>query len=222
MSKDKCWYEAICAKYNADCKANCIRYNSMSKLVQESNLPQYLKYPIILNPTAQEVESYELLKDIKDNVEIFVEKGKCLYLYSKICGNGKTTWASKILLSYFNKTWAMNNFNKKGLFIHLPDLINKFKTQFLDNESMSEEINQIKNCNLLILDDLGVTELSNNDLNNLLNIVDYRINNNKSIIFTSNLDKEALLSKYGGRLTSRVFNHSIQVELGGFDRRTNK
>lgn len=222
MSRDKCWYEAICTKYTENCKINCIRYNSMFNLVKESNLPQFLRYPVILNPTPEEVESYELLKDIKDNVDIFVEKGKCLYIYSKICGNGKTTWASKILLSYFNKTWAMNNLNKKGLFIHLPDLINKFKTQFLDNESLSEEINQIKNCNLLVLDDLGVTELSNNDLNNLLSIVDYRINNNKSIIFTSNLDKETLLSKYGGRLTSRVFNHSIQVELGGFDRRSNK
>lgn len=224
MQNHKCWYSTSCNKCitNEECRKDCIRYNSMLKLVQESGLPNHLIYPITLNPTANEVDSYELLKDIKDKVEIFVERGKCLYIYSNICGNGKTTWASKIMLSYFNKTWALSSFIKKGIFIYTPELINRLKTQYLNNESLSEEIYQLKNTNLLILDDLGVTEFSSNDLNNLLEIIDYRINNNKSIIFTSNLDKDALLKKFGGRLTSRVFNNSIQVELGGFDRRSSK
>ena len=219
-----CWYKSVCnkSKPNDECRNNCIRYTSMLNLVKESYLPKHLIYPKTLNPTVDEVDSYELLKDIKDKADIFVEKGKCLYIYSNICGNGKTTWASKIMLSYFNKTWALTGFIKKGIFIYTPELINRLKTQYLNNESLTEEINQLKNCNLLILDDLGVSDFTPNDLNNLLDIIDYRINNSKSIIFTSNLDKESLLKKFGGRLTSRVFNHSIQVELGGFDRRSSK
>lgn len=224
MMNYKCWYNSVCNKFNSneDCKNGCIRYSSMLKLVEESGLPNHLMYPKTLNPTPSEVDAFDLLKDIKDKADVFVEKGKCLYIYSNICGNGKTTWASKIMLSYFNKTWALTSFIKKGIFVYTPELINKLKTQYINNESLTEEINQLKNCNLLILDDLGVTDFTANDLNNLLEIIDYRINNNKSIIFTSNLDKDALLRKFGGRLTSRVFNNSIQVELGGFDRRSSK
>lgn len=224
MKNYKCWYDKSCTKFNSneDCRINCVRYKSMLKLIEDSQLPYHLIYPIILKPTENEVNSYELLKDIKDNVDIFVERGKCLYIYSNICGNGKTTWASKILLSYFNKTWAMQGLTKKGIFVYTPKLINALKTQYLNNESLSEEITALKNCKLLVLDDIGVTEFSANDLNNLLEIIDYRISNNKSIIFTSNLDKQMLLDKFGGRITSRIFNNSIQVELGGFDRRSIK
>lgn len=222
MNNIKCWYENNCSKFNENCKQDCIRYSSMLKLVQESNLPKHLIYPVTLKPTQEELEEYELLKDIKDKADIFVEKGKSLYIYSKICGNGKTSWASKIMLSYFNKTWAMNSFIKKGIYVYTPELLNQIKSQYLNNESITNDLYQIKNTNLLILDDIGITDLSNNDLNNLLDIIDYRINNNKSTIFTSNLDKEDLLKKYGGRLTSRVYNNSIQVELKGFDRRSNQ
>ena len=60
------------------------------------------------------------------------------------------------------------------------------------------------------------------ELTHLLNIIDNRLAAGKSNIYTSNLNKQQLYSALGDRLTSRIANMSIDIELFGTDKRVLK
>lgn len=214
-----CWYRGKCKKENDNCPNSCIRYNNMKSLITNSGLPKILQYPKILKAEPIDEEAFDFLFAIKENIHKYVEEGSCLYLWSNKTGNGKTTWVSKLLLAYFNAVWAYNSMECRGLYIYTPTLINQLKTQFLNNISMIELIAKIKNADIVIFDDLGVGNLTDFDINNLLDLIDYRMSNKKSTFFTSNLDIESLSKLFGDRLKSRIINNSIIVELKGRDRR---
>ena len=57
------------------------------------------------------------------------------------------------------------------------------------------------------------------ELNHLLNIINTRMDNGKSNIFTSNLGNKELINALGERLASRICNKSIDIELHGADKR---
>lgn len=71
----------------------------------------------------------------------------------------------------------------------------------------------------MIWDDIGANKLSDFDYTQLLSYIDQRKLNFKSNIYTGNLNREQLLDYVGTRLTSRIWNDSIKVELVGIDRR---
>lgn len=217
-----CWYKGNCNKEIDNCEQECIRYKYMSILVEKSNLPPQLRKVNKLYPCPTEVESYQKLKQIKDDIYNFVKKGNHVYIYSTTCGNGKTTWASKLVLAYLDKVWSYGAVKTRALFVHTPMLLNQLKSQFLNEVSIEEYINAVKEADLVIFDDLGITKLTDYDLGNLLEIIDYRINTGKSNIYTGNLDEDGLIRIYGGRLASRIYNLSHCIELNGFDRRSNK
>ena len=53
----------------------------------------------------------------------------------------------------------------------------------------------------------------------MLNIIDNRLCNGKSNIYTSNLRSNELLDSVGPRLHSRIVNKSVDIELMGSDKR---
>ena len=57
----------------------------------------------------------------------FVKNGENLYIFSKNFENGKAIWAIKLMQNYFNQIWAGNGFTQRGLFIHVPSFLTKFK-----------------------------------------------------------------------------------------------
>lgn len=218
----KCWYSGKCKLENSECRSGCIRYNNMTTLIHNSGLPESLSYPVILYPEDIDKNAFELLSLAREQIKRIVNEGQNIYICSSTPGNGKTTWSTKILLSYFNEIWSLSQLKARGLYIYVPTLLNALKSQYLNNISNYERIEQIKQADLVVFDDLGVGKLSDNDINNLLEIFDYRLSNNKSSIFTSNLGKEDLQRLFGDRLTSRIYNTSLIVELRGSDRRSIK
>lgn len=214
-----CWYKNKCKLESENCTENCLRYQNMNILIDKSGLPTNFQYPITLYPDEVDLESFEILAEAKNQISQLVKDGKSIYIWSVRAGNGKSTWASKILLAYFNNIWALSQLKTRGMYIYLPTLLNALKSQFLNGISISEYIQEIKECPLVILDELGCGKLSNTDINNLLDIVEFRLSNNKSTIFTSNLGENELRNLFGDRLTSRIYNSSLVVELKGSDKR---
>lgn len=215
----RCWYSAYCSLEKASCQENCIRYNNMKILVENSGLPYDLQFPQILKPEPIDEKAFNSLNNIKSKIDLFVKEGGLLYLWGKNCGNGKTTWSSKLLMTYFDKIWAYSQLKCRGVYLYVPTFLNALKTQFLNNTSLLEYINNIKNADLVIFDDLGIGQLTSADKNNLLDVIDYRLNSHKSTIFTSNLDYTQLIELFGDRLASRIYHSSTIIELKGSDRR---
>ena len=214
--KEDCWYKDVCSM---NCTDSCIRYLEMEYLINESGIPIAYQYPAILTPEDVDYESFCILADIKDNVLDFVNGNGSLYIASAETGNGKTSWATKLMLKYFDEIWAGNGFRIRGLFLHAPTLLAQLKN--FANPLSDEYKRNIMECDLVIWDDIASTELSNYDLSQLLSLIDCRVNNSRCNIYTGNVDTSATLQKLMGvRLASRIWNRSEVIILKGKDRRT--
>lgn len=122
----KCWYIDVCNKFQTEeCNASCIRYMEMDYLMQNSGIPKNRQYSVSLIPSKNDVQAFLTLKDIKDNIVEFVQNGESVYIYSNNFGNGKTTWAIKLMQKYFDNVWAGNGFRCRGIFIHVPTFLTK-------------------------------------------------------------------------------------------------
>ena len=183
-----------------------------------SGLPKSKYMPIKLKPQSNDRRAFEKLADIRENIEDFVEQGKNLYICGEIPGNGKTSWAIKMLQTYFHYVAEGNMFEVKGMFVSVPDLLLRLKD--FSNPVSNEYKDNLRNTDLLILDDIAVTGLSQYDYLQLFTLIDSRMLAGKSIIFTSNVtDIKKLEEVIGERLASRVFGNSIIVEIKGGDMR---
>ncbi|MCI6089319.1 MAG: ATP-binding protein [Solobacterium sp.] len=113
-----------------------------------------------------------------------------LYIYGDL-GVGKTYMCMALA-----NTLALNG--EKVAFIKSNFFINKMR-QLIVNDQITYDriINDIKESKYLIIDDIGsesVSAYSRDDL--LFNILDYRMENKLTTLFTSNLSKEDLLEHY--------------------------
>ena len=209
-----CWYANNC---DDDC-LKCVIYPQMKWQFDNSGLPKSKYMPIRLTPEPNDVRAFNKLADIRENIDEFVEQGKNLYICGEMPGNGKTSWAIKMLQTYFHYVAEGNIFNVKGMFVSVPDLLLKLKD--FNNPLSNEYKENLKSCDLLILDDIAVTGISQFDFLQLFSLVDSRMLAGKSIIFTSNVtDIRKLEDVIGQRLASRVFGNSIVIEIKGGDMR---
>ena len=88
-------------------------------------------------------------------------------------------------------------------------------------EPLSNEYKtNLKETDLLILDDIAVSGLSQYDYLQLFALIDSRVLAGKSTIFTSNnATFDDLKDAVGERIASRIWNNSVIVELRGGDMR---
>ena len=220
-NKEKCWYKRTCNKFDtSQCNSNCIRYMEMDYLIETSNIPKANQFKNTLIAEKIDLENFKFLTEIKNDIVKFVENGENLYIFSQNLGNGKTTWAIKIMQSYFNKIWAGNGFVQRGLFIHTPSFLTKFKEVInKKDEEFKKKKKQLLEVDLVIWDDIAAGKLTDYDHTNLLTYIDQRKLNGKSNIYTGNLNENELTVAVGNRLKSRIWNDSSTVELFGKDRR---
>ena len=214
LKNTDCWYADKCED---DC-SKCIVYPQMLWQFDNSGLPKSKYKPIRLTPESADKNAFRQLAKIREDIDNFVEQGKNLYICGATPGNGKTSWAIKMLQTYFHYVAEGNLFNVKGMFVSVPNLLLKMKDF---NNPLSDEYKEnLKSCDLLILDDIAVAELSKYDYLQLFTLIDDRMLSGKSIIFTSNITSLKELSPViGERLASRVFGNSIVIEIKGGDRR---
>jgi DNA replication protein DnaC len=99
----------------------------------------------------------------------------------------------------------------------LIDIIRKYKFDFENENSNEQSLNEIYNCDLLIVDDLG-TELSTQFSNlALYSILNRRNVKNKKMIISTNLDIDEFTRIYSDRITSRIFGNFDILEFLGED-----
>lgn len=218
MRISNCWYESVCTN---ECSNNCIRYIEMQYLMDSSNIPPARQQPVVLHPPACDYDAFCRLADIKDCIGDFVKAGSNVYITSSVTGNGKTSWAIKLMLKYFDTVWAGNGCKPRGVFVHVPTFLLKCK-EFGKNDTKFEDLkSNINNVDLVIWDDIASNELSTYDCGQLLMYLDTRISNMKSNIYTGNLNTQELIQRaLGSKLASRIWSTNTEiVKFEGADRR---
>lgn len=217
MNIQSCWYKRICTE---KCSENCIRYKLMYSLFKQSNLPEALWDYKELICYEKDLQVYKQLQAKSDAILNFIEAGNNLYIYSENCGNGKTTWAIRLMYSYFDKIWHKSCFDCKALFVSVPKFLYNCKRSISQDVKGFEELcNLISEVDLVIWDDIGEMKASDYEHQILFQYIDDRINSKKSNIYTSNKNKEQLEDVLGVRLASRIYNCSECIEFVEEDKR---
>lgn len=109
---------------------------------------------------------------------------KGLYLSGSF-GSGKTY----ILSALLNE---LSKLNYSCIIVYYPELLRSIKESF-NSEDYNERINEIKKCDLLLLDDIGAETTTPWNRDEILGtILQYRMDNKKATFFTSNLNLKEL------------------------------
>lgn len=211
---EKCWYKNVCTQ---DCCDSCIRYTEMSFLMENSGIPKKKQTPVILNAGVDR-KAFERLADIKADIKDFVQNGDCLYICSEETGNGKTSWAIKLMLKYFDSIWAGNGLRIRGYFIHVPSFLAQLKD--FNNNDLPRLKHILLTADMVIWDDVASAKLSDYDVNQLLMFIDQRNLQELSNIYTGNVTSlDTLIKCVGNRLASRIWQSSEIIQFNGKDRR---
>lgn len=219
----ECWYRSVCSEAPAGCTPTCVRFAEMLDLMQTSNLPRHRWFPTALVPEDADLNAFLRLRDIKDDIVSWVQEGNSLYLYSTNFGNGKTSWAVKLMLAYFNRIWCGNCFRCRGVFVSVPELFDRERLRISGDDSQFVDIrNQLLTTDLVIWDDVSAVRLTDYNASLLFNLIDARLASGKANIYTSNVDEERLAEHVGGHLASRIWEESEAIELVGTSRRSKK
>ena len=210
-----CWYAKTCKD---DC-TNCATYIQLKWQMENSGLPKIQQEPIALyinESNEVDEEAYIRLSEIRSDIVDFVEGHKNLYICSEYTGNGKTSWAIKMLHTYFHYTAGGNYDNLKGMFVSVADLLLRLKD--FKNPVDKAYKDNLENVDLIVWDDIGLSNISQYDYTQLYTIINNRIFSGKSNIFTSNCTtQEKLLELVGDKLASRIWNTSEIIEFKGGD-----
>lgn len=215
-----CWMHDSCKN---KCDNNfCIKLFKLDYLFNQALItPSQRKHiNLRVDSDGTDLEVFKTLKNIEINIDEFVLDGKNLYIHSEQSGNGKSAWSLRLIQAYFNKIWQTSDLKCRALFINVP----RFLLTLKDNISHENDyINHIKqnvlNADIVVWDEVGVKSLTEYEHENLLSLINARIDDNKSNIYTSNLNPEELKDKVGLRLYSRIVNNSINLEFHGADKR---
>lgn len=198
---------------------------------RDSDIPDDLMFSDIqLKPESgndKDKAAFIQLRKIKDNIDEFVEKGLNLFIGGRVTGTGKTSWGIKLL-----KQYIYNNpdfINPTVVYVSVPEFISYLSRVRYDKfytKELNDYINKLKNCDLLLFDDIGFKPFDDYIQEVMYNITNFRANSKSysSTIYTSNKMGDDLLRIVGGDLLySRIYtNCRFKVSLEGHDRRGDK
>lgn len=203
-------------------KHKCIRRPSLISLFKNSHLPKYQWDNISLIPADEDIEAFTKLAEIRDNIKERVQTpgSKNLIICSQHMGNGKTSWAIKMMQRYFSLIARKAYMDEKihGVFVPTSQYVLGAKdfsygSAFHKHEELRDAADK---ADIVIWDDIGAAEYTRYDYINLLVPIDRRVFAGKFNIFTTNFTKyEELVDRLGERLANRIWATSEIIELKG-------
>jgi DNA replication protein DnaC len=204
------------------CQYTCRHYHTSKETYKISNLPPKAISELILVPENCDLSIYEACDGYKKNIHEHIAKGDGLYLHSNTKGNGKTSWAFKIMKHYLN--WCSQNYGidykVRGYYVNVSELFDLLRNSFGEKAGTIKEIEKgIYEADLVIFDDIGFEKSTDWVKNKLYNYINYRYQNNKSMLFTSNLSLKELSTQLDDRISDRISEICRPLHFKGQSRR---
>lgn len=132
-------------------------------------------------------------------------------------GLGKTHLSLAIAREVIEKRFGV-------VYCSTPEIVSKIeKEHFGKTSDNSDSESTLKECDLLILDDLGSEFHTSFTQNIIYNIINYRLSHKRPTIISTNLNLEELEKNYSSRLVSRIMGEDyIVMNFVGTDIRQQK
>lgn len=151
-----------------------------------------------------------------ESIERNLDEGRGMWLTGDV-GTGKTSLAMLV-------SKAALDAGRTVAIYSTPDLLSRIRRTFDSSdgeESYSSFFRRLTSVDLLHLDDLGAERRTDWVLEQLYAVIDRRYNDERSIVFTTNLEEEPLREQLGGRVVSRLIQmcDGNPLPLYGTDKR---
>jgi DNA replication protein len=210
-----------------DEKKRELRSAAQLEILELSNIPEIYWDEIKMFVPDNDKQAYMRLDEIKNNIIELSEPRmdiQNLLICSDKTGNGKTSWALKIL-QYFAFKSAQQLYYQHDeddcwcFFVTVADYValskeydSKRRVKFFHMQDMIEK------ARIVVFDDVAVGEYSRAEYMALYNAIDKRVLNKQFCIFTSNFvdrDDSVLSNRLGTRLVDRIYDTSEKIVLNG-------
>lgn len=192
-------------------------------ILENSYLPKYQWIEDNLK-SLDDKTAFERLSDIRADINAFLSSSlNNLVLCSDNLGNGKTSWAVKLMLAYIeSKKGKLNSIEESLVTVErydycvfcqsVPFLVEM--KQFGNNKRSYEMYQRLCKTHLAIIDDLGAVPMSQFDYNIIYAILEKRLFAGLPTIITTNLvDMNSAERELGPRLADRIWNNSEIIEF---------
>ena len=204
-------------------KCNCFRQAEIELIYEQSNIKNLLKTDNFSNLSYDYYDGEDLerftkaVKECQTFIKTFNSGYHNLFFYGTV-GTGKSFLSSCIAKELIEQGKLVIYFSSSQLF----DVLSKSTFDKESKEAASGIYEDIYECDLLIIDDLG-TELTNAFVSSqLFSCLNNRHLRKKATIITTNLSLEELRDRYSDRIFSRITSNYGMCKLTGRDIRITK
>lgn len=199
-------------------KCSCFRHREISLLYAQSNIQDMisrenfstLSYEYYQGEDLKHFQSAVRLS--KNFIKNFKEDYHNIIFYGTV-GTGKSFLSGCIARELLNQGCSVIYFSAAGLF----DTLAHYSFDYTEKESLQDLCEDLYNCDLLIIDDLG-TEITNSFVTSqLFTCLNERHLRRKASIISTNLNLEELRDRYSDRIFSRITSSFFLCKLTGPD-----
>ena len=169
-------------------------------------------YPESINPNlgiSPRKRMSSIFEYCKCYAEDFDSESESLYMHGST-GLGKTHLSLAIANVVAEKGYRV-------IYDTAQNILSSLEREKFSHSNTGERENEILDCDLLIIDDLGSEFSSQFTVAAVYNIVNTRINRSKPVIISTNLTISELEAKYSQRVTSRIIGNYVSLLFVGDD-----
>lgn len=198
-------------------KCTCFQQIAVDLLYNASQLQEIFKTKNFSNLTCDyyEGESLELFQKAVTSCKNFINNFNSDYhnlLFYGTVGSGKTFLSCCVAKELLERDYSVMFFSAVELFRKILLLID-----YTDNTKLNNFFDSIYQCDLLVIDDLGTENSTDYFKTNLCDIINTRIEMEKPMIITTNLNMEGIRERYTDRVFSRIFGNYDSYKFMGRD-----
>ncbi|ALA07275.1 putative DNA replication protein [Brevibacillus phage SecTim467] len=210
----------------------CVGYEKLTKALELARIPKEYRTANLFHyvTDSDNMEFADIIKKLLTNPVGFVTSGTNLALINKGKGTGKSWTATAVLNEFIYKTCRDPEWfdfeNPVALYVKFGAWANRQRDIYTRNDEQftyeaHKELNQMKDVPLLVLDDIGSGRITPIIRDLIYDVIDYRKEEQKSTIFTSNYPDSLLKNEdmLGEMVVSRMLYNTMVIPLGGRDRR---
>ncbi len=204
-------------------KCSCFKQAIINLLYEQSNIKEMLKEENFSRLSMEYYigEDLERFSQAVDGSRKFIADFNLdyhnLFFYGTV-GTGKSFLSSCIAKELIDKGHSVIYFSSLKLF----DTLSKMTFEHRNKEELNRIYDDLYNCDLLIIDDLG-TELTNSFVtSSLFSCLNERHLRKNPTIISTNLSLEELSMRYSERIFSRITSYFDLYKLTGQDIRMHK
>ena len=209
--------------YHNGTKCHCFKNTEITLLYEQSGIREMLENENFSTLSYEYYEGEDLLRfkntvtTCRNFINNFNSDYHNLFFYGTV-GTGKSFLSGCVAKELIENGHSVIYFSAAGLF----DTLSKVKFDYKNTEDLHKAYEDLFQCDLLIIDDLG-TELTNNFVNSqLFSLINDRHLQQKAVIISTNLSLEDFRNRYSDRIFSRITSNYEICKITGPDLRMYK